>query len=240
MDDDNDASDSELDDEFCDMPEDKDPPPKPHINRLALLANVVLVLGFAFNLWFQYYEFVRRDREIVAIVVYFAAFALLILAGIMELCIDALSVRTVGHGRYHADSALWNGVISLLFVSAGLLDIVSFIFWMEGKKGEERKVLLISAYVFFIAATLALTFNVLEAKKVSWPGTIKPDRIDLMANGLFFVTAVLGVVLRHIQFSQMGFDGATNEMELIIVPLFLFCSILFVIADGHRWNMKED
>jgi hypothetical protein len=239
MNDDNNASDAELD-KFCNMPEDKDPPPKPQINHLALLANVVLALGFAFNLWFQYYEFVHQDCKIVAIIVYFAAFALLILAGIMELCIDALSICTVGHCHYHVDSALWNRVISLLFVSAGLLDVVSFIFWMEGKKGEEREVLLILAYVFCIAATLALTFNVLETKKISQPGMIKPNRINLMANGLFFITVVVGVVLRHLQLSQMGFDGATNEMELIIVPLFLFCSTLFMIADGHRWNKKED
>ena len=235
----NNASDAELD-EFCDTPEDEEPPPKPHINRLSLLANAVLLLGYSFNLWFQYYEFNSRDRETVAIVVYFIAFALLVLSGIMELCIDAFSVRAVGHGRYHADSAYWNGAVSIMFVSAGLLDVVAFIFWMEKMKGEENSVLLLSAYVLFVTATLALTFNVLETKKMSLSGTNKPDRIDLMANGLFFVAAVMGIVLRHVQFAQMGFEGATNDMELIIVPLFLFCSILYVTADGHRWNMKED
>jgi hypothetical protein len=239
MNDDNNASDAELD-EFCDTPEVVEPAPKPHINRLALLANAVLLLGYSFNLWFQYYEFNRRDRETVAIVVYFVAFALLILSGIMELFVDAFSVRTLGHGRYHSHSAYWNGVVSIMFVSAGLLDVVSFIFWMEKMKGEENAVLLISAYVLFVTATLALTFSVLETKKISWSGTIKPDRIDLMANGLFFVTSVMGIVLRHVQFSQAGFEEATNDMELIIVPLLLFCSILYVTADGHRWNMKED
>ena len=214
----------------------EEPAPSPQINCLALLANVVLLLGYSFNLWFQYYEYNRCDRETIAIVVYFIAFALLILSGIMELCVDALSVRTVGHGRYHAHSAFWNGVISITFVTAGMLDVVSFIFWMEKMKGEEKTVLLISAYVLFVAATLALTFSVLEAKKISWSGTMKPDRIDLMANGLFFVTAAMGIVLRHVQFAQAGSEEATNDMELIIVPLFLFCSILYVIADGHRWN----
>lgn len=240
MEDDSNASDAELD-ESCTTPKVEEPAPsEPRINRLALLANAVLLLGYSFNLWFQYYEYNRRDRETVAIVVYFIAFALLILSGIMELCVDAFSVRTVGHGRYHAHSASWNGVVSITFVSAGLLDVVSFIFWMEKMKGEENAVLLISAYVLFITATLALTFSVLETKKISWSGTMKPDRIDLMANGLFFVTAVMGIVLRHVQFAQAGFEEATNDMELIIVPLFLFCSILYVTADGHRWNMKED
>ena len=240
MEDDSNASDAELD-ESCTTPKVEEPAPsEPRINRLALLANAVLLLGYSFNLWFQYYEYNRRDREIVAIVVYFIAFALLILSGIMELCVDAFSVRTVGHGRYHAHSASWNGVVSIAFVSAGLLDVVSFIFWMEKMKGEENAVLLISAYVLFVTATLALTFSVLETKNISWSGTMKPDRIDLMANGLFFVTAVIGIVLRHVQFAQAGFEEATNDMELIIVPLFLFCSILYMTADGHRWNMKED
>ena len=205
-------------------------PSKPQINCLALLANVVLLLGYSFNLWFQYYEYNRRDRETIAIVVYFIAFALLVLSGIMELCVDKV------HGRYHSHSAFWNGVISITFVTAGLLDVVAFIFWMEKMKREEKTVLLISAYVLFVAATLALTFSVLETKKLSWSGTMKADRIDLMANSLFFVTALMGIVLRHVQFAQAGSEEATNVMELIIVPLFLFCSILYVTADCHRWN----
>lgn len=235
---------------FCDVPEYAPPntTTRPRRQSLAtqsvlvpcILANVVLLLGYSFNLWFEYYEFNRRDRETVAIVVYFVAFSLLILSGIMELCVDAFSVRTSGHGRYHADSANWNVAISILFVSAGLLDVVAFIFWMKMMKGEENAVLLISAYVLFLTAIFALLFDILKLKKESWPRMTRPDRIDLMANGLFFVTALIGIVLRHVQFAEMGFAKATNEMELVMVPLFLFCSILYVSADGHRWNTKVD
>ena len=231
-------------DVFC-VPEDASPstttrPNSQSILVPCILANIVLLLGYSFNLWFEYYEFNRRDRETVAIVVYFVAFSLIILSGIMELSVDAFSIRISGHGRYHTNSAIWNVAISILFVSSGLLDVVAFIFWMKTMKGEENAVLLISAYVLLLTATLAMLFDVLKLKTESWPGMIKPDRIDLMANGLFFITALIGIVLRHVQFAEMGFAKATNEMELVMVPLFLFCSILYVSADGHRWNTKAD
>ena len=41
--------------------------------------------------------------------------------------------------------------------------------------------------------------------------------------------------MTHLQFSEMLglFAKATNEMELVMVPLFLLCLILYVSVDGH-------
>ena len=69
------------------------------LNRRSFVANFLLVLGYSFGLWFQVYEFIGRDRETIAITVYFIAFILLILSGVLELSVDVFSVRTVGHGR---------------------------------------------------------------------------------------------------------------------------------------------
>lgn len=78
------------------------------------------------------YEFRSRDRQLIAITVYFLGFALLVLSGIVivELSVDIFSVRMVGHGRYHSKSSLWNRAISVLFITMAILDIVSFCYWM--------------------------------------------------------------------------------------------------------------
>ena len=204
-------------------------------NRAGLIANIILMLGYAFTVWFQAYEFAGRDRETVAIVVYFLGFALLVLSGCIELSVDVFSVRVVGHGRYHSESARWNISISYLFICAGVLDIVAFVYWMRREKDIEITVLLVSSYVLFTMATLVLYFQVMDVKQQSWPGTNKPDRIDLMANILFFATTVLGVVLRHMEHSQREeFGEATNRMELAMMPMLFFSSVLYVITDAMR------
>lgn len=207
-------------------------------NRTGLVANMILMLGYIFTLWFQVYEFTARDRETIAIVVYFLGFALLILSGLIELSVDVFSIRTIGHGRYHSDSALWNRIISTLFISAGILDIVAFVYWMRRELEIENTVLTVSSYILLIMAILALYFQMvndyLMPSSSSWAETIIADKIDLMANVLVFATTIVGVVLRHMEGSDRDFGDSTNQMELAMMPLFLFSSILYVINDIMR------
>ena len=126
---------------------------------------------------------------------------------------DVFSVRMVGHGRYHGDSARWNRVISCLFISAG----VAFVYWMRRESEVENTVLLIGAYVLLIMAVLAFYFQIEELKQ-SWLEAMISDKIDLMANCLVFVITVVGVVFRHMDHSQRDFGEVTNEMELAMVP----------------------
>mmetsp|Transcript_17488 Transcript_17488/g.37812 ORF Transcript_17488/g.37812 Transcript_17488/m.37812 type:complete len:265 (+) Transcript_17488:176-970(+) len=203
-------------------------------NRVGLFANLILLLGYIFALWFQIYEFNGRDRETIAIVVYFLAFALLILSGIVELSVDVFSVRTIGHGRYRSDSARWNRAISSLFIMAGILDIAAFVYWMRREMEVEDKVLLVSSYILLIMAILALYFQLLEIKLQSWQETVLSDKFDLVANGLVFIVTVVGVVLRHMEYSQKDFGESTNRMELATVILWLFSSELFVATDLLR------
>lgn len=78
-------------------------------------------------MWFQIYEFLGRDRETVAAVAYFVAFALLISSGVAELSVDACGQRRVSRGRYHGDDTRWNVVLSCCFVFAGIAGVVVFV-----------------------------------------------------------------------------------------------------------------
>ena len=203
-------------------------------NRAALAANCILLFGYIFSLWFQIYEFNGRAREQTAINVYFLGFALIILSGIIELGVDVLSIRTVGHGRYHSDNARWNRVISTLFISAGVLDIVAFVYWINRRKDIENTVLLVSAYVLLVMAILVLYFQLNDLKTITWAKAIISDKVDLLANIVVLVVSVVGVVLRHMEASGKDFDDATDRMELSAMSLWLISAMLYVTTDVVR------
>mmetsp|Transcript_2744 Transcript_2744/g.6255 ORF Transcript_2744/g.6255 Transcript_2744/m.6255 type:complete len:269 (-) Transcript_2744:434-1240(-) len=200
-----------------------------------LVANVILVLGYALAVWFQALEFDGRARETVAVAVYFPAFALLLLSGVIELSVDVFSVRVVGHGRYHSSSARWNRVVSILFIAAGVLDIVAFVYWLRRDFDVEDVVLLISSYVLLAMAILVLGLQVQEIGRQSWKESITSDRIDFVANVLVFVLSVTGVVLRHMQHSpKEAFEERSDRLEMATVPLWLVSSLMYVTADVIR------
>lgn len=208
-----------------------------YLNRRSFIANFILLLGYTFGLWFQVYEFQGRDRTTIAITVYFVAFVLLILSGLLELSVDIFSTRTVGHGRYHSTSERWNRFISLLFISAGILDIIGFVYWMQREPITERQVLLVSAYVLFVMAIIVIYFQIVEVKKDTWSGTLSSDKVDLVANGIVLVVTILGVVLRHTDLSSNDYGDATDRLELATVPIWLFTSILYTFTDLLRLQM---
>jgi len=205
------------------------------VNQAALLAHIVLLFGYTINLWFQYYEFNDRDMENLAMFLYFLAFALLISSAVIELGVDVFSKREVGHGRYHADSATWNRIISILFIFAGILDIVAFFYWINMDMTAENLALLVGAYVLLVMAMLALCFQLMTLKSQAWADVIRSDRIDFMANILILVITVMNTVLRHVEHAAgnpMGDSGpAASNLEMAIVVLFLLSSVLYVTAD---------
>jgi hypothetical protein len=209
------------------------------IHRRSFSANLILLLGYIFAVWFQIYQFHMRDREIIAITVYFSAFSLLVFSGMLELSVDIFSFRTVGHGRYSCYSPTWNRIISLFFIAMGLMDIVAFCFWMQLDFDTEDVVLICSGYLLLIMTILVLVFQI----KDSIDGT--PDRIDLVANGLMFVFAILNVVQKHFahyRSTTYSVDMMTERMELAVVILFLITAVMYVSADLIRiyssWSTK--
>jgi hypothetical protein len=198
------------------------------IDRAAFSANLILLLGYIFALWFQIYDFNKRAREAVAISVYFLGFALLVVSAIIELSVDIVSARTVGHGRYHSHSPVWNRIISLFFIAAMILDIVSFSYWILRKFDIEDIVLVCSAYILLIMATLAVFFQIKERIVDT------PDTIEFFSNSMVFLNAILGVVLRHLELSEKDLDNLTNGMELSLVIVFLISTVLYILADLLR------
>ena len=202
------------------------------LNRQSCIANLILVAGYSFGLCFQIYEFNGRAREIIAIVVYFVAFILLILSGILEWTVDAFSKRLVCHGRYHANSAAWNTCISILFISAGILDIVAFVYWIRKEFDAEDIILLVSSYVLLVMAIVVLYFQLMEIRNTTWTGTILSDKADLVANVLVMIVTIMGVVLRHMEFGDFG--ETPDRMELATVPIWLCSSIIYTSTDALR------
>ncbi len=191
------------------------------------------------------YEFTSRARETIAITVYLLGFVLIVISGIIEFSIDICSVRTVGHGRYHSGSPIWNRIISILFIAMGILDIAGFVYWMKREFDVEKKVLLCSAYLLLVMATLSLFFQMKESYKGD--GTDLIDffpiglafTMDLISNGFIFIGAVWYVVFLHLEVSaQKDFGDIPSRMELDMMILFFVSAALFAIADWLRFKFS--
>lgn len=160
-------------------------------------------------------------------VLYFVRFILLTLSGLLELSVDALRIRTVRHGRYSVRSN-WNIIISLLFISAGILDIIA-LFVIEPFALIKEMIFLVSDYILLVMAVLIMPLH-------SWRETTMPDKIDFTANGLVLVVAVLGVVLGHKDLSSYD-DGeaiTTKGLALIPPPIWIVSSLIYCVADVQR------
>ena len=125
-------------------------------------------------------------------------------------------------------------MISFLFVTAGALDIVAFVYWLQRQKKVEIRTLLLSSYILLVMAIVVLYFQIMETKKVSWTRTILSDKIDLAANGLIFIVTVMGVVLRQMELSPNVYGETTNRLELSTLPLWLFSSMMYASTDVLR------
>ena len=125
-------------------------------------------------------------------------------------------------------------MISFLFVTAGALDIVAFVYWLQRQKEVEIRTLLLSSYILLVMAIVVLYFQIMETKEVLWARTILSDKIDLAANGLIFIVTVMGVVLRHMELSPNDYGETTNRLELSTLPLWLFSSMMYASTDVLR------
>ncbi len=213
-------------------------PSPQQIDRAAVSANIILLFGYTFGLWFQIYEYTGRARLKIAITVYFLGFSLIVVSGIIEFLIDVCERRTTGHGRYHSGSRIVNCIISILFIAMGILDIVGFYYWMIRDFDTEDKVLLCSSYLLVVVAVLSLFFQIKEEEGTNLINFI-PDglvfTIDLISNGFVFIGAVWYVVFQHLEvFGQKNFGDVPNRMELQMMILFFVSAVLYVIADSLR------
>ena len=92
----------------------------------------------------------------------------------------------------------------------------------------EDVLLLCLGYFLLVMSILVLFFQVKETIDNT------PDKIDLVANGLVFVVALLNIALRHLELFRYDCDDACNRMELAVVISFLITAVLYVSADATR------
>ena len=214
------------------------------------LADFMLVIGYSLYLVCQvdeyqngspYYWYRRRaGRRRLLIdpsyqshtnsylfVLYFVGFILLILSGLLELSVDTLRIRTVRHGRY-SDRSNWNLFISLLFILAGVLDIIA-LFIIEPFAWMKEMFFLVSDYILLVMAVLIMPLH-------SWRETTIPDKIDFTANGVVLVVAILGVVFGHKELSSYDDGEAITRMGLALIPppIWILSSLMYCVADVQR------
>jgi len=188
-------------------------------------ANILLFIGYSFNVVFSCYEIYGRDREPFALIAYFLAFSFIILSGLFELGVDVFSSRLIGHGRYTSED-VWNKIISFLFIAGGTFDIVAFVFWMEREFQVEKKFLFASAYSVLAMAGIVMFFQVKENDK-SLTG-----RIDLFGNILVLVAAILNVIVRHlVKADNADLEDMVDRMDFTGAPIWLVSSGFYVITD---------
>jgi len=207
-----------------------------HSIHAGILANILLLIGHVFGVWFGVYDFTGRSRETIAIVIYFVTFGFLIVSGFVELSLDIFHQRVIGHGRYHSGSVGWNSVISCLFISAGIGDVVAFFYWLAKDFDTENIVLLASSYVLFVMAILALGFQANDLQDITCEEATITDRVDLVANCIVLVATIMGIVFRDMDHSHKDFGDVNSEIEMAHLPIWLFSSILYVTTDVLRYK----
>lgn len=190
---------------------------------VGLTSNCLLLLGYISNVVFSYYDKEGRAREPFAIFIYFLAFGILVISALTELGLDVFFTRVVRHGRY-CDSNFWNIVISLLFVLAGLFDIVAFIFWEDMQMETEKNLLFVSAYALLVMIVIVMRFTVLENRR-----GIK-DMLNLVANVVVGVGVILNLLVRHFQKANVQEDVSKN-MEFWLSIVWLLSALIYVWAD---------
>eukprot|EP00577_Skeletonema_sp_RCC1716_P023161 CAMPEP_0113393474 /NCGR_PEP_ID=MMETSP0013_2-20120614/11900_1 /TAXON_ID=2843 ORGANISM="Skeletonema costatum, Strain 1716" /NCGR_SAMPLE_ID=MMETSP0013_2 /ASSEMBLY_ACC=CAM_ASM_000158 /LENGTH=138 /DNA_ID=CAMNT_0000277061 /DNA_START=418 /DNA_END=834 /DNA_ORIENTATION=+ /assembly_acc=CAM_ASM_000158 len=110
----------------------------------------------------------------------------------------------------------------------GITDIVAFCYWIQRDLRTENILQICSGYVLLIMSILVFYFQMKESIDIT------PDRIDLLANWLVYVDAILNVVLRHVELSVNFLDDETNRIELAVLILLLITAVLYVSADVIR------
>ena len=198
-------------------------------------ANMILFVGYVCNLAFSVFELQNRDRESRAIVLYFFAFALLLLSGIVELGLDLFSTRVIGHGRYCDTSHKANQIISVLFLASAAMDIVAFYFWLERDFDTEDKLLFASGYTILFMATIVIYFQFVELFFFQDNNnaiiTTVTGRTDFCANSLVLVATILNVAKLHMESELEHLEDLNDRLEFSLAPLWLLSSVFFVITD---------
>eukprot|EP00985_Skeletonema_marinoi_P020292 scaffold12010_cov180-Skeletonema_marinoi.AAC.2 len=175
------------------------------IHRRSFVANLILLSGCILGVWFQIYEFNSRDRELIAITVYFLSFSLLVISGIVELSVDLFSIRTTGHGRYC-------GLLLLDTKGFSYRKHIANMQWMkESVDNTPDRIDLFANWLVYADAILNVVLRHLELS-VNFLDD-ETNRMELAVVILLLITAVLYVSADIIRIKSSG-GGGTQQLQL--------------------------
>jgi len=216
-----------------------------HHKQVGLFANLLLSLGFTLLLCFEIYDVKDRARETTSIILYFCSFSILVLSGVIEFAIDIYCVRSTGSGRYYSRSTKWNRGISLLFITAMVLNIIAITLWLKFLFQAEKICLLCSSYLFMIMSMIAIYFQIQDMLMKNWLVDTS-NKLNFISNVIVVIIAILGLISSHLDISYNsttddGVDGidTIDIIHLIVVPGGLLSALIYAIADLCRVSLHR-
>ena len=217
---------------------------------VGLVANVLLLVGGTMFVIFFARE-IRSfcSRDTLADVLYWTGFTTFLSSGVLELLVDTLHVRTHQHGRYYTNSAnrTMNITISVLFIVASAIDVISFMFWRQVQIRQEQTAQWIASHLWLITSIIVLGVAVLESKKSNnrsnnaLPSSSSFDSsaktFDTVGNVCFFVESCMVCIARYITIGNYdAFNLPEFRIELCGSVFWVCSAIAYIIGDIHRFH----
>jgi hypothetical protein len=204
-----------------------------------LIANILYLVGSAMFVAVASRELMlecdaRSDTATNA--VYVIGFVAFMISALLEFYVDIALVRTIAHGRY-STKRFWNLVISALFSTGTVIDLVAFIFWGRGRGGpdgnsfqtEEENSLWVSTSVWLLTS-----LTVLAAFFPDLPRTLD-EGMDGVGNLLFLVGTVLAFSARFFEDpNHWCFSKTEIQLDLAAAAVWLVNAAFYVSADIIR------
>ena len=207
------------------------------VHFLGLVANLILVLGFASYQSFAVLEFDGRDRGTPANATYVTAFTCFFTSAMIELVIDVVLKRTFAHGRY-TNKKGWNVVISTLFIVGTTLDITAFFLWNQRKFTQEHRVLYAAGHFWLVTAILVLWAE--GSRMIAQMKKCGSDGLDGVGNLLFLVGALMDCIVRYMDIpGTPRTERPLAKLEFSSSPIWLASAVFYVIADLLRSKKRR-
>lgn len=201
------------------------------------VSNLFLLVGGIFFLAFSIREILTQSAmDAVADALYLVATIGFVGSGSIELAIDLIGCRTIRTGRY-TSKRRWNIIITVLFLSGVIIDLIAFTFWRTGTMDIpiERTLQWGSSHLWLVASVISLTLMFIEAG--GWSGAVEttPDRFDVAGNFFFFAEAVANCVARYITDPNGPMvDYMEFNFEVCASILWILNAMCFLCGDSIR------
>ena len=222
---------------------------------IGLVADVLLLVGGTMFVIFFARE-IRSfcSRDTLADVLYWTGFTTFLSSGVLELLVDTLHMRTHQHGRYYTNSAnrTMNITISILFIVASAIDVISFMFWRQVQIRQEQTAQWIASHLWLLTSILVLVVVVFESKKSNHGNNLatttsstssfklSAKMLDTVGNVCFFLESCMICIARYITIGNYDeFNLPEFRLELCGSVFWVCSAIAYIIGDMHRFNILQ-